>query len=132
MLKTGKRVKGSRVYSEDFKLRIVKEYESGEFTVTELKRVYTLSDQTVYNWIYKYSTYNKKSIHVVEMKDSNDKKMKDLEQEVKELREAVGRKQMNIDYLDKMIDLAKEHYDIDIKKSSDSPLSGGFKKIKEK
>lgn len=132
MLKTGKRIKRKRLYSENFKLQIVKEYESGNYTVKELMRLYDLAEPTVYNWIYKYSTYNKKSIQVVEMKDSSAKKLKDLEQQIKDLQEAVGRKQMNIDYLEKMIDLAKDHYDIDIKKSSDTPLSGGSKTILKK
>jgi|SRR5690554_797186 len=132
MLKTGKRIKRKRLYSETFKLQIVKEYESGNYTVRELMRLYDLVEPTVYNWIYKYSTYNKKSIQVVEMKDSSAKKLKDLEQQIKDLQEAVGRKQMNIDYLEKMIDLAKDHYDIDIKKNSDTPLSGGSKTIKKK
>lgn len=132
MLKTGKRVKRKRVYSEDFKLQIVKEYESGNYTVKELVRLYDLVEQTIYKWIYRYSTYNKKSIQIVEMKDSNTQKLKDLEEKVKDLQEAVGKKQMNIDYLEKMIDLAKEHYDIDIKKSSSTPLSGGSKIIKKK
>ena len=38
---------------------------------------------------------------------------------------------MNIDYLEKMIDLAKEHYDMDIKKNSKIQRSGGSKKTKK-
>lgn len=132
MLKTGKRVKRKRVYSEDFKLQIVKEYESGRYTVKELVRLYDLIEQTIYTWIYRYSTYNKKSIQVVEMKDSSTNKLKELEQEVKDLQEALGRKQMNLDYLEKMIDLANVHYGIDLKKNSSTPPSGGSKIIKKK
>src|SRR5690554_2061179 len=117
MLKNGKRIKRRRRFSEDFKLKIVKEYESGEFSVVEMTKIYDISYQTIYNWIYKYSKYNKQSIQVVEMKDSQAHKIKEMEARIKELERAVGQKQMNIDYLEKMIDLAKEHYDIDIKKT---------------
>ena len=117
MLKTGKRIRKKRKFSEEFKLKIVKEYESGEFSVLEMTKMYDISAQVIYRWIYKYSKYNKQSIQVVEMKDSQAKKMKQLEARIKELEQAVGQKQMNIDYLEKMIDLAKEHYDIDIKKT---------------
>ena len=117
MLKTGKRIRRRRNFSEDFKLKIVKEYESGEFSVVEMTKIYDISYQTIYNWIYKYSKYNKQSIQVVEMKDSQAHKMKQMEARIKELEQAVGQKQMNIDYLEKMIDLAKEHYGIDIKKT---------------
>ena len=55
MLKTGKRIRRKRKFSEDFKLKIVKEYESGEFSVVEMTKIYDISYQTIYNWIYKYS-----------------------------------------------------------------------------
>ena len=53
MLKTGKRIRRKRKFSEDFKLKIVKEYESGEFSVVEMTKIYDISYQTIYNWIYK-------------------------------------------------------------------------------
>lgn len=125
MLKSGKRVQRKRVYSEDFKLQVVKEYESGKYSVHELEKLYGMSDDSIYSWIYKYSEYNRKSIHVVEMKDSQQSKIKELENKVRELEQAVGRKQINIDYLEKMIELAKEHYNIDIKKNYNTPPCGG-------
>lgn len=131
MLKTGKRISRKRKFSEDLKLKIVKEYESGAFSVVEMTKVYDISYQTIYNWIYKYSKYNKKSIQVVEMKDSQAHKMKQMEARIKELEQAVGQKQMNIDYLEKMIELAKENYDIDIKKNSNTQHYGGSKNIKK-
>ena len=131
MLKTGKRIRRKRKFSEDFKLKIVKQYESGEFSVVEMAKIYDISFQTIYNWIYKYSKYNKQSIQVVEMKDSQAHKIKQMEARIKELEQAVGQKQMNIDYLEKMIELAKENYDIDIKKNSNSLHSGGSKNVKK-
>ena len=65
------------------------------------------------------------------MKNSQAEKIKKMEARIKELEQAVGQKQMNIDYLEKMIDLAKEYYDIDIKKNSDTPHSGGSKTTKD-
>ena len=131
MLKTGKRIRRKRKFSEDFKLKIVTEYESGEFSVVEMTKIYDISYQTIYNWIYKYSKYNKQSIQVVEMKDSQAQKFKHMGARIKELERAVGQKQTNIDYLEKMIDLAKEHYDIDIKKNSNTLHYGGSKNIKK-
>jgi len=131
MLKNGKRLNTRRIYSEDFKLKIVKFYESGKQTVRELEKIYDISNPTIYKWIYKYSNYNKKSIKVVELKDSQMHKLKELQNRIAELEQALGQKQMNIDYLEKMIELAKEHYDIDIKKNSNTPQSGGFKTTKK-
>jgi len=127
MIKNGKRLNTRRIYSEDFKLKIVKFYESGQHTVYEMEKIYNISNASIYNWIYKYSTYNKKSIKVVELKDSQMDKINKLESRIAELEQALGQKQMNIDYLEKMIELAKEQYDIDIKKNSNTPQSGGSK-----
>jgi transposase-like protein len=132
MLKTGKRIKHKRYFSESLKLEVVKLYESGKRTVLELTRDYNVSEASVYSWIYKYSEYNKKSIHIVEMKDSEQQRIKELENKIKELEQAVGRKQINIDYLEKMMELAKDHYDIDIKKNFGTPRFGGFKKTDKK
>ena len=63
-----------------------------------------------------YSKYNEKGVRVVEMKDSHLQKIKELEEKVKLLEQTVGQKQIKIDYLEKMIDLASEDYKIDIKK----------------
>lgn len=131
MLKDGRRIRRRRVFSEDFKLKIVREYESGQYLVSELGIIYDIASQNIYEWIYKYSNYNKKSIQVVEMKDSQADKLKRMEARIKELERAVGQKQMNIDYLEKMIELAKEHYDIDIKKNSNTLHSGGSKTTKK-
>lgn len=125
MIEDVKRLKSRKIYSEDFKLRIVKFYESGQHTVIEIEKVYNIPNPTIYNWIY-----NKKSIKVVELKDSQMDKIKQLQSEIAKLERATGQKQMNIDYLEMMIEIVKEHYNIDIKKNSNTPQSGGSKTTK--
>ena len=132
MIKTGKRVRHLRKFSEEFKLKVVADYESGKFGITELEKMYQINNANIYNWVYKYSKYNKKSIQIVEMKDSQSKYMTDLEKKVKELERAVGQKQMRIDYLERMITIAGEEYSIDIKKNLNTPQFGGSKNIKKK
>ncbi|HOG20502.1 MAG TPA: transposase [Salinivirgaceae bacterium] len=127
MIKTGKRLRHHRRFSEDFKLKVVHEYERGQFSVVDLGKIYDISRTLIYNWIYKYSEYSKKGIQVVEMKNSQAEKIRQMEARIKELERAVGQKQIKIDYLEKMIDLAKEYYNIDIKKNSNTQLSGGSK-----
>ena len=127
MDKTGRRIRRIRKFSEDFKLKLVAEYERGIRSVPEMEKFYGIGNATIYSWIYKYSKYNQHSIQVVEMKDSQEFKLKQMEERIKELEQSVGRKQMNIDYLEKVIDLAKEEYNIDIKKNSNTPRSGGSK-----
>lgn len=107
-----------RKYSDEFKRRIVADFEKDKFSVPQLHRLHGMSNSTIYDWIYKFSTFNERGFRIVEMKESSNNKMKELEARVKELESAVGRKQIMIDYLEKMIGIAKEELDIDIKKTS--------------
>lgn len=115
----------NRIYSDEFKRELVKEYESGRFSVLQLEKLHGVSDVSIYNWIYKFSKFNEKGIRVVEMRESSGKKLKALEQKIKDLEQIVGKKQIKIDYLEKMIDIAKDEFDIDIKKNFNTPQSTG-------
>ena len=127
-----KKLKVKRVFSEDFKKARVKEYEKGEYTVREMSVLYDICTTVLYRWIYKYSIYHRKSAVIVEMKDSSKKKLQDLEKKVHELERALGQKQLKIDFLEKMIDLADEEFGIEIKKKSNTPQSGGSEKTNQK
>jgi transposase len=120
-----------RVFTEDFKKRCVQEYESGQFSVKELSALYQIHAIIIYRWIYKYSAYNKRRIKVVEMADSSKKKLKDLQKRIEELERVVGQKQLNIDFLEKMIELAKKDLGIDIKKNLGTPPSTGSERTTE-
>lgn len=127
-----KLIRKQRSYSEDFKRSIVKEFESGKFSVLQLERLHNIGNPLIYRWIYKYSTSNERGQRIVEMKDSSTQKLKELEQRVKELEQIVGKKQIEIDYLEKMIDVAKEELQIDIKKNFNTPQSTGSATTKRK
>ncbi len=66
----------------------------------------------------------------MEHKRSSSSKVKELENRIKELESIVGRKQIKIDFLETMMDVAKEELDIDIRKkystlqSNDSDKKG--------
>lgn len=127
-----KKIQHRRVFSKELKLQAVKDYETGKMTALELSKFYEVNESTIYYWLYKYSKFQKKSIRIVEMAKSNTQKIKDLESKIKELERAVGVKQMNIDFLEKMIEIAKDEYDIDIKKNSSTPQSTGSETTKKK
>lgn len=127
-----KLISKQRKFSEDFKKSIVNEFESGKFSVPQLERLHNLSNSLIYNWIYKYSVSNEKGQRIVEMKDSSTEKLKALEQKIKDLERTVGQKQIMIDYLEKMIDIANEELNIDIKKNSNTPQSNGSAPTRKK
>jgi len=121
----------NRVFSEEIKRQAVNEYEKGKLTVDEISKFYHVSTTAVYKWLKKYSNFERHTIHVVEMSKSNTQKIKDLENRIKELEQAVGNKQMNIDFLEKMIEIAKDRYGIDIKKNFGTQQSTGSGKTKQ-
>lgn len=132
MLKTGKRLRKKRMFSEDFKRKVVADFENGDATILQLSRQFKVAKSGIYKWIYQYSAYNEKNVTVVEMKDSQINRIKELEVKLRELERAVGQKQMKIDFLERMIELAEENFSIDIKKNSSTPHSGGSNKTRSK
>lgn len=126
------RIRKNKRYSECFKRSIVKEFESGSFSVLQLSKLHGVDFQSIYSWIYKYSINNERSVRIVEMKDSSSQKLKELESKVRELERAVGQKQLYIDYMEKMIEIAKDDLGIDIKKNYYTPQSAGLEKTKRK
>lgn len=100
-------------------MKLLKDNEYEKFS-DSVEKIYDISSPTIYSWIHK-AHYNKKSIQVVEMKDSQAEKIKQMRARIEELEQVLGQKQMNIDYLEKIIDLAKEQLHIDIKKNSNKP-----------
>lgn len=125
-------IRKHRRYSDEFKREIVIIFESGQLSVPQIEKLYGVSAVSVYKWIYKFSTFNEKGFRVVEMKQSSIEKLKELERKVKELEQIVGQKQIKIDYLEKMIDIAKDDLKIDIKKNYNTPQSTGSENIKKK
>ena len=121
-------IQSRRIFSEEFKKTCVKEYESGQFSVLELSKLYRIKGVIIYRWIYKYSAYNKRRIKVVEMATSSKEKLKELQKRISDLERVVGQKQLNIDFLEKMIEIAKNEYGIDIKKNFNTPPSTGSEK----
>ncbi len=129
VLKTG--LQQRRFFSVEFKKHVVKDIEMRKCTVLEASREYGVCFQTVYNWLYKYSRYLQKNSILVVEKQSEQYKSKALEQRIKELEAALGRKQMEIDLLNKLIELANQEYQTDLKKNISNPYLSGSGSTKE-
>ena len=124
------KLKKRRIFSETFKRARVHEYESGKLSVLEISRLFGIAYQTIYVWIYKYSTYNKKGLKIVEEKESSTNRIKQLKERIKERERIVGQKQIHIDFLEKMIEIAKQEMGVDLKKNFNTPRSAGSRKTK--
>jgi len=114
-----------RTFSPTLRKEVVRLIESGKLSVAAASREYQVSATSIYRWIHRYSTYNKKGAVLVVDKDSQTEKLKQLQQKIAELEQAVGHKQMQIDYYEKFVDLASEEVGEDLKKKYDSAASSG-------
>jgi len=117
-----------RNFSESFKIEKVRELESGTIRICELVEEYEITDTTVRRWKAKYGKVKKKPERLIVETDSDTKKLLDLKMRVAELERIVGQKQIMIDFKDKMIELAEEHYKIDIKKNFSTQPSSSIGK----
>lgn len=114
-----------RYFSTDFKSKKVNEIDRNVATISEICREYQVSRASVYRWIYKYSRMRKRQERQVIETKSDTRKLIRLKEEVKELERIIGQKQLKIDFLEKMIELAEQEYEVDIKKKFSSKRSSG-------
>jgi transposase-like protein len=126
-----RKIRQHRYFSEDFKIQKVKEIEQNLISVSELSRLYEVSDTAIYNWIYKYSVHLKKGVtQVIEM-ESESRKTKKLQERLAELERVIGQKQLQIDYLEKVIEFSSEELGNDIKKKYDTESLDGLHQKRE-
>ena len=129
MKKSKKEVKFTRerrYFSEEFRRARVKEYEEGQTSVSEICRVYEVSQTAVYRWIHKYSIHYQKSIVKVVEQKSETKKRLALEKKVEDLERIIGQQQVQINYYEKLVELVGEHYNVDFEKNSEWKSLSGF------
>lgn len=115
-----------RFFSEEARRSIVKDLDAGLIGVKDASRLYQVSVSALYKWLVKYSPlYQKKLVQVVEH-ESESQKRKALEDRVRQLEQALGRKALELDYLEKVLELASEAFGEDIKKKFATPPSCTF------
>jgi transposase len=114
-----------RTFSEGFKKMKIREIEAGQTKIREICRQYNVSPTAVYQWIHKYGTNkgNKERLIIETMSDTLA--LKQLKERLAELERLLGQKQIEIEYYKKMIELAEEHYGVEIKKNSSTQPSDG-------
>ena len=121
----------ARIFSEPLKKKAVKDIESGKMSVSAVSRDYQVCIQSVYNWLNKYSRHLQSSRRIVIEMDSETNKSKELQKRIKDLEAAFGRKQLEIDYLNKMIEIGSEETGVDLKKKFGPPPSSGSGSTKD-
>lgn len=116
--------KYNRQFSVEFKKQKAKAIATGKLSVKDLCLLYEISRTTVYKWLYLYTQIEKGTKTVLQM-DSEEQKTKELLAQIAELERVVGRKQLEIDYLSKLIEISGEDLGMDLKKKAEQILSNG-------
>jgi len=112
-----------RTFSEEFKRQKVKEIERKQTSVLQVSKAYQVRPNNVYKWMDKYSVKDKNGVRLVVEMESETKRVLALMQKVAELERIVGQKQIVIDFQNKMIELAEQEYQVDIKKKLETEPS---------
>jgi transposase len=121
----------ARVFSEALKKKVVKDIEGGKATVLAASREYAVSYQAIYQWLNKYSRHLQTSKRMVVEMQSESYKSQELEKRIQQLEAALGRKQLEVDFLNKMLELGSEQTGVDIKKKFSTPPSTGSGSTKQ-
>jgi transposase len=128
MSKSGKKVyqtKQRRIFSEAFKRQKVQQIVDKQISIKDVSDLYQVSKMSVYRWLYQYSPHHARGTNQVVQMESEAHKTKALLQKVAQLEQVVGQKQLQIDYLNKLLELASESFKTDIKKNFGSPPLNG-------
>ena len=115
----------NRYFSEEFKKQKVADIEKKLITIGQLCRQYQVSRTAVAKCLNKYSPMRKMKERMVYESDSDSHRVKQMQERIKELERAVGQKQLKIDFLEKMIEIAGNDLKVDIKKKVSTKLSSG-------
>jgi transposase len=114
-----------RYFSEDFKRKKVNELDKKITTIRDICREYEVSSTSVYKWIYKYSLMRKKGVKTVVEADSDTARIKALKDHIAALEQLLGKKQFEIAFLTKQLDITSELYGTDVKKKLSGKHSSG-------
>lgn len=112
-----------RHFSVEFKRQIIAQLDAKLITISQIVRLHEVSAVSVCRWRQKYSKHYQKPTKVVIEMESEALKTKALLERNAELERIIGQKQLKIDYLEKLIEIASQDLEIDLKKTTDTPHS---------
>lgn len=116
----GSKIRKVRQFSCEFKKEKVKQIDEGKITVLQVSRIYEVSTTAVYKWVMKYSRYAGQNEKIVVEKLSEGARSAELLKKVAGLEQLVGQKQVEVEYLKKVIEFGSEVTQTDIKKKFES------------
>jgi transposase-like protein len=111
-----------RKYSDEFKWRVVHEVLSGNLTKEAARRVYGIKGKSaVLNWLRKFGGIESRNLAELQPLSKQEEKlrMKELSEKdkrIKELEAELSRERLRADLWQKIVELAEEQLNIDVRK----------------
>lgn len=119
-------IRERRIFSEELKKKAIKDLVGKRTTIRALMSEHQVSHQAIYTWLYKYSPHHEQKCTLVVQMKSEEAKNQDLRARVAELERVVGQKQLEIDFLNKLLEIGSSELGFDLKKNSSIPPSNGI------
>lgn len=119
-------------YSEGFKRQVVAEYEAGS-SIPELNKKYGITGgQTIQNWIKKYAKegFRHELVRIQTTEEAN--RVKELEQQVQQLEQALGKVVLEKLKLESILEELEETYGVEVKKNAVASSSDWSAKSKSR
>lgn len=105
-------------YSEAFKRQVVAEYETG-ISISDLQKKYGITGgMTIPNWVKKYAKqgFRHELVRIQTAEEVN--RVKELEQQVQELEQTLGKVVLEKLKLESILEELEERYDVEVKKNA--------------
>lgn len=118
-------IRENRTFSETLKRQVIKELVSGRTSIRSIMAEHQVSSQSVYNWLYKFSPNHQPKCTLVVQMESEATRNQELQKRIAELERTVGQKQLEIDFLNRLIEVGSQELEFDFKKNFSSKLSNG-------
>ena len=118
-------IRERRIFSVELKKKAVKDLVNRRSTIKSLMAEHQISANTVYRWLYQYSPQHEQQCTFVVQMKSEEAKNHELQQRIAELERTIGQKQLEIDFLNKLLEIGSGELGFDLKKSFSPKPSNG-------
>lgn len=105
-----------RVFSAELKKKLVEQIELKKLKVQDVVNLYQTTSTSVYRWLQEYSTLNRTGTKMVVESESQSSMVDKLMERIAELERNVGKKQLEIEFLGKVIEICSNELGYDVKK----------------
>lgn len=117
MSKTGRK---NNSYSDEFKIKVVKEALLGEISKSAVCRKYSIPRiSTIWDWIHIFAPeYKSKISPMAKSKESENAEIRELKKLLQQKEAELSQERMRADFYNKMIDVAEDMFNIPIRKKA--------------